>query len=440
MPPEVEMLKLVTKNVGIENSHTLSVARSHGAYSRLEAAFAMTPEALTAEVIKSNLRGLGGAGFPAGRKWSFLPKDSPKPRYLVVNGDEGEPGTCKDKIIMIHDPHLLIEGIIITCWAIQSHKAFIYIRGEYDLPVEHVEQAIVEAKAAGILGETVMGHDFALDIVVHRGAGAYICGEETALLESLEGKRGWPRLKPPFPAVEGYMRCPTVVNNVETLSYVPYVVEMGAQPFADLGSERNGGLRMYSISGRVNRPGVYELPMGTPLREMIYDHAQGVTGGRALKAVIPGGSSAPILTPDEIDVPMDFDSLAKRGTMLGSAGVIVFDETVSMVEALKVIIRFYAHESCGQCTPCREGTAWLEKIVERILDLGGRPGDVDNMLRISRNIMGNTICPFGDGAALPVVSCVTKFRPEFEAWVRRGQPVTTLPVREAHIGEPVAAV
>jgi NADH-quinone oxidoreductase subunit F len=433
------MLKLVTRNIGVQDSHTLSVARGHGAYSRVEKAFAMTPEALTQEVIASNLRGLGGAGFPAGRKWSFLPKDSPKPRYLVVNADEGEPGTCKDKYVMIHDPHLLLEGIIITCWAIRAHRAYIYVRGEYDLPIARLEQAIAEARAAGILGGKVMGHDFPLEIVVHRGAGAYICGEETALLESLEGKRGWPRLKPPFPAVEGYMRCPTVVNNVETLAYVPFVVEMGGAAFAALGTERNGGLRMYSISGRVNKPGVYELPVGTSLRTMIYDVAGGIVGGRALKAVIPGGSSAPILRADEIDVPMDFDSLAKIGSMLGSAGVVVLDETVSIPEALMVLIRFYAHESCGQCTPCREGTAWLAMIVERIIHAKGRPGDADNLLRVARNIVGNTICPLGDAAALPVISYVTKFRAEFEEWLAKARPVEAFPLRSTHIGEPVTA-
>jgi NADH-quinone oxidoreductase subunit F len=432
------MQRLVTRNVGIENSHTLAVARERGAYARVAKAFAMSPDDLVQEVTKSNLRGLGGAGFPAGRKWSFLPKDSSKPRYLVVNADEGEPGTCKDKYVMIHDPHLLIEGIIITCWAVRAHKAFIYVRGEYDLSIARLEGAIAEAKAAGIIGEKVMGNDFPIDIVVHRGAGAYICGEETALLESLEGKRGWPRLKPPFPAVEGYLRCPTIVNNVETLSYVPFVVEMGGAAFAALGTERNGGLRMYSVSGRVNKPGVYELPVGTTLRSLIYDHAGGIAGGRALKAVIPGGSSSPVLTPDEIDVPMDFDSLAKIGSMLGSAGVIVFDDTVSMVEALLVVIRFYAHESCGQCTPCREGTAWLEKIVWRILDGHGRDGDADNIDRIAHNIVGNTICPLGDAAALPVISFVTKFRGEFEEWVRKGQPVESIPMRATHIGEPAA--
>ncbi len=430
------MLKLVTKNVGVENSHTLKVAQANGGYSRVAKAFATAPEDIVQDVIKSNLRGLGGAGFPAGRKWSFLPKDSPKPRYLVVNGDEGEPGTCKDKYIMIHDPHLLIEGIIITCWAIKSHKAFIYIRGEYDLPIKRVEDAIAEAKAAGILGDKVMGHDFALDIVVHRGAGAYICGEETSLLESLEGKRGWPRLKPPFPAVEGYQRCPTVVNNIETLSYVPFVIEMGSAAFADLGSERNGGLRMYSISGCIKKPGVYELPMGTPLREIIEVHGGGLPDGRTLKAVIPGGSSSPVLKPDEIDVPMDFDSLAKIGSMLGSAGIIVLDNTVSMVEALFVLSRFYAHESCGQCTPCREGTAWLRKIIGRILNKDGHDGDADNLVRIAHNVIGNTICPLGDAAALPVISFVTKFRSEFDEWIQQGRPESERAFPVTHIGDP----
>ncbi|GAB4329068.1 MAG: NADH-quinone oxidoreductase subunit NuoF [Candidatus Zixiibacteriota bacterium] len=430
------MQKLVTRNVGVENSHTLEVARRSGAYTRAEKAFGMERDAIVQEVIASNLRGLGGAGFPAGRKWSFLPKDSTKPYYLVVNADEGEPGTCKDKYVMIHDPHLLIEGIIITCYAIGSHKAFIYVRGEYDLPIERMEQAIAEAKAAGILGDKVLGRDFSLDIVVHRGAGAYICGEETALLESLEGKKGWPRLKPPFPAVEGYLRCPTVVNNVETLSYVPFVIEMGGQAFAALGSERNGGMRMFSVSGCVNKPGVYELPMGTPLREIIYDHAGGLPEGRTLKAVIPGGSSSPILTADEIDVPMDFDSLAKIGSMAGSAGIVVFDDTISIPEAMLVIIRFYAHESCGQCTPCREGTYWLNAIVQRILDEEGRANDLDNMLRISKNIIGNTICPLGDAAAMPVISYVTKFRAEFEEWIARAHSPAERPLPITHIGDP----
>lgn len=436
------MTKLVTRNIGKPESHTLRVALDGGVYSRARKALERTPEEIIQETIKSNLRGLGGAGFPAGRKWSFVPRTTGKPVYLVVNGDESEPGTCKDKYIMIHDPHLLIEGIIIASYAIGAHKVFVYIRGEYDLAIERVEGAIREAKAAGLIGERTLDRDWPLDIVVHRGAGAYICGEETALLESLEGKKGWPRLKPPFPAVEGYMRCPTVVNNVETISYVPFVFELGAAAFAALGTERSGGMRIFSVSGRVKKPGVFELPMGTPLREIIYDHAGGLPEGRTLKAVIPGGSSTPILTPDEIDVPMDFDSLAKIGSMLGSAGVIVLDDTVSIVETLLLFERFYAHESCGQCTPCREGTAWLEHILERLMHGAGRHGDVENLVRISKNIIGNTICPLGDAAALPVISYVTKFRAEFEEWLSRARSAPReIPKSQIGAGDrPAAAV
>jgi NADH-quinone oxidoreductase subunit F len=395
----------------------------------------MEPQAIIDDVIASNLRGLGGAGFPAGRKWSFLPKDNPKPRYLVVNADEGEPGTGKDKYIMTYDPHLLLEGIMITSWAINSHKCFIYIRGEYVKQAQILEDAIAEATTAGYLGEKLFGRDFPLDVVVHRGAGAYICGEETSLLTSLEGKRGWPRLKPPFPAVEGYLGCPTIVNNVETISYVPWVIELGGEKFAGLGCERNGGMRLYTVSGCVRKPGVYELPLGTSLKDIVFEHAGGVFDGRRLKAVIPGGSSAPVLTADEIDVPMDFDSLAQAGSMLGSAGVIVFDDSVNMVEALAVLIRFYAHESCGQCTPCREGTGWMKKIIERVLDGNGRGVDPPNLLRIANNIIGNSICPLGEAAALPVIGFVTKFREEFEQFIAAGADAKP-PAREM----PVAAV
>ncbi len=415
------MDKLISRHFDVPDMHKLAVAEEHGVYTRVRKALEMEPQQIIDEVTASNLRGLGGAGFPAGRKWGFLPKDNPKPRYLVVNADEGEPGTCKDKYVMQYDPHLLLEGIMITCWAIQSHTCFIYIRGEYEKQARILEAAITEAKEAGYLGKNIFGKDFALEIIVHRGAGAYICGEETSLLNSLEGKRGWPRLKPPFPAVEGYLACPTIVNNVETIGYVPWVIELGGEKFAEIGCERNGGMRLYSISGCVNKPGVYELPLGTNLKEMIYEHAGGLPEGRELKGVIPGGSSAPILTPDEIDIPMDFDSLAKAGSMLGSAGIVVFDDSVDMVQALAVIIRFYAHESCGQCTPCREGTGWLRKIIERILDGGGRSVDVPNMHRISQNIIGNSICPLGEAAALPVIAFVTKYKDEFEAFIGKKQ-------------------
>jgi len=419
------MMKLVSRNFAIPDAHRLAVYESTGGYSRCRKALEREPQQIIDEVIISNLRGLGGAGFPTGRKWSFLPKDNPKPRYLVINADEGEPGTGKDKYIMTYDPHLLLEGIMITSWAIQSHHCFIYIRGEYVAQARILEDAIAEAKAAGYLGDRVFGRDFALEVVVHRGAGAYICGEETGLLNSLEGKKGWPRLKPPFPAVEGYLGCPTIVNNVETIAYVPWVIELGGEKFAALGTEKNGGLRLFTVSGRVNKPGVYELPMGIKLRDIIYEHAGGILNGRKLKAVIPGGSSAPVLTADEIDLAMDFDSLAKAGSMLGSAGVIVLDEAVSMVEAMAVLIRFYAHESCGQCTPCREGTGWMRKIIERVLDGGGHEIDPANLVRIARNIIGNSICPLGEAAALPVVSFVTKFRGEFEEYVRREEQRST---------------
>jgi len=415
------MMKLVSRNFDVPEAHQLAVYERSGGYARIRRALAMEPQEIINEVITSNLRGLGGAGFPAGRKWSFLPKDSLKPRYLVVNADEGEPGTGKDKYIMTYDPHLLLEGIMITSWAIRSHKCFIYIRGEYVKQAQILQNAIDEAKAAGYLGERIFGLDFALDVVLHRGAGAYICGEETSLLNSLEGKRGWPRLKPPFPAVEGYLGCPTIVNNVETISYVPWVIELGGEKFAALGCEKNGGMRLYTVSGCVNQPGVYELPLGTPLKDIIFEHAGGIPEGRHLKAVIPGGSSAPVLTPAEIDIPMDFDSLAEAGSMLGSAGVIVFDDSVNMVEALAVLIRFYAHESCGQCTPCREGTGWMKKIIERILTGGGRDVDPANLLRIAKNIIGNSICPLGEAAALPVVGFVTKFPEEFEQYLAKSR-------------------
>jgi len=416
-------MKLVSGNFTTPNAHKLEVYQQSGGYKRIRRALEMEPQKIIDEVITSNLRGLGGAGFPAGRKWSFLPKDNPKPRYLVVNADEGEPGTCKDKYIMTYDPHLLLEGIMITSWAINAHLCFVYIRGEYLSQTRILESAIAEAKAAGYLGERIFEKDFALDVIIHRGAGAYICGEETSLLNSLEGQRGWPRLKPPFPASEGYLNCPTIVNNVETIAYVPWVIELGGEKFAELGSERNGGLRLFSVSGCVNKPGVYEIPLGTPLREIIFEHAGGLPEGRTLKAVIPGGTSAPVLTAAEIDIPMDFDSLAKAGSMLGSAGIIVLDDTINLVEALAVLIRFYAHESCGQCTPCREGTGWMRKIIERILDGGGRETDPQNLLRIANNIIGRSICPLGEAAALPVVGFVTKFRAEFEEYIAKSRKV-----------------
>lgn len=393
-----------------------------GGYNAARKALAMTSEQIIDEVIKSNLRGLGGAGFSTGRKWSFIPKNSPKPTYLVINADESEPGTFKDRYVITKAAHALIEGIIIAAKAINAHTSYIYIRGEYVEPARILQQSIDEAYKAGILGKKVLGSDFALDLYVHRGAGAYICGEETALLESLEGKRGWPRMKPPFPAIEGLFRCPTIVNNVETIAYVPSILNKGGEWFAKLGTERNGGYRFYSVSGHVNKPDVYELPHGTPLREIIYNYAGGIRNDKKLKAVIPGGSSSPVLRPEEIDVKMDVDSLAAIGSMLGSAGVIVMDEDTDLLDVLLVTSRFYHHESCGQCSPCREGTGWMEKLLHRMKRGEGRMEDVNNLYDIASGIMGNTICPLGDAAAMPVFGFVKKFREEFESYAKYGKP------------------
>jgi NADH-quinone oxidoreductase subunit F len=388
-----------------------------------KALFSMTSAEIIEEVIRSNLRGLGGAGFPTGRKWSFIPKASPKPKYLVVNADEGEPGTFKDRYILERDPHALLEGMLIAAYAIESHKAYVYIRGEYFRPAHRFARAVEEAYANGWLGRNIQGSGFDLDVVIHRGAGAYICGEETALLTSLEGGKGFPKLKPPFPAISGLFQCPTIVNNVETLACLPYIVVHGATEFAALGTPRQGGTRLFSISGHVNRPGLYEAPVGVALRELIETYAEGVRGGRKLKAVIPGGISAKVLTADEVDVGMDFDSLMAAGTMAGSAGVIVMDETTCMLEALESAVKFFAHESCGQCSPCREGTGWIYRIVQRIVDGRGRPRDLDDLLAIARDMEGKTICVFADAAAWPVQSYITKFRAEFEEHIRTGRCV-----------------
>lgn len=398
-----------------------------GGYESAKSVFERFPDikTLVEEVKKSNLRGLGGAGFPAGMKWSLVPQNTGKPVYLVINADEGEPGTFKDKYIFRHCPHLLIEGMIIASYANNVHKAYIYIRGEYVEEYQNIMKAVQEAYEQGFLGKKIFGRDFALDIVVHRGAGAYICGEETGLLESLEGKPGKPRLKPPFPAVIGLFGCPTVINNVETISYLRFVLEKGAEAFAKIGSDKNGGMRLFSVSGHVKKPGVYELPLGIPLKEIIYTHAGGILGDRKLKAVVPGGLSAAILRADEIDVGMDFDQLRAKNTMAGSAGVMVFDETTCMVSALHVTMRFYAHESCGQCSPCREGTGWVHKILERIVEGRGRLEDLNNLLDICAFMGGTTICALADGAAMPLRSYPEKFRAEFEEFIKSGKAIKT---------------
>lgn len=398
----------------------LAVYEGRGGYALARRAFAsLTPAQILDEVKAASLRGRGGAGFPAGLKWSFVPKGDEKPKYLCVNADEGEPGTFKDKYILAYNPHLLIEGIILACYAVGIHTAYVYIRGEYEMIAHRVEEAIAEAEAAGFLGPNAFGAGFALDVIVHRGAGAYVCGEETALLESLEGKRGWPRLKPPFPAVVGLFQSPTVINNVETLANLPGLIRDGAAAFIALGTPKDGGTRLFGVSGAVVRPGLYELPVGTKLREIIFTHAGGLRSGRTLRAVIPGGMSSPILKADEIDVAMDFDSLATAGSMLGSAGIVVIDDAASMVGVLEKIASFYAHESCGQCTPCRLGTSWMAKTVERLAAGEGRPADLDGLARVASNIKGRTLCPLGDAAAMPIQALVAKFRPELEAEIGR---------------------
>ena len=384
----------------------------------------MTPEEVIDEISKPHLRGLGGAGFPTGRKWSFVPKETTKPKYLVVNADEGEPGTFKDRYIMERDPHALIEGMIISAYAIGSHKAYVYIRGEYFRSAKRLQRALDEAYSQGWLGKDIQGTGFDLEVVIHRGAGAYICGEETALLTSLEGGKGFPKLKPPFPAIEGLFSCPTIVNNVETLCCVPFILRHGVERFAEIGTAKQGGTRLFCVSGHVVRPGVYEASVSVTLRELI-EMAGGVRDGNKLKAVIPGGISAKILTADEIDVAMDFDSLMAAGSMAGSGGVIVMDETTCMVEALESAAKFFADESCGQCSPCREGTGWVHRIVHRIAQGQGSVQDLDELLAIAGDMEGNTICVFADAAAWPVQSYITKFRDEFEEYIRSRRGAAT---------------
>jgi len=413
---------------GVPDSRVIATYLAAGGYEGWKKALTMAPDAVTREVTDSELRGRGGAGFPTGRKWSFVPKDHPGPRYLICNADESEPGTFKDREIIEHDPHQVIEGVAIASYAIGAKTAYIYIRGEFVRWARILEEAIEEARRAGFLGKNVLGSGFDLDVWVHRGAGAYICGEETALLESLEGKRGFPRLKPPFPAVVGAFGKPTVVNNVETLACVPHIMTRGAHWFASIGRPRNTGPKLFSVSGHVNRPGVYELPLGVTFREIIYEHCGGIRGGRKLKAFFPGGTSAPIMTAAEVDVQADFDACAQAGTMLGSGGVIVLDETVDMVEAAANVAHFYAHESCGQCTPCREGADWCKDVLDRMVEGHARAADPETLLRICRfSSSGMTICPLGDAYALPISSMVNKFREEFD---RRIGTATPLPQKK----------
>ncbi|MFN8792269.1 MAG: NADH-quinone oxidoreductase subunit NuoF [Bdellovibrionales bacterium] len=395
--------------------------KKNGGYVELAQAFKMKPDEIIEEVKKSGLRGRGGAGFATGMKWSFLPKNG-EPRYLLCNADEGEPGTFKDRMMMERAPHQLIEGMIISAYAIGAKKSYIYIRGEYDYPIACVRKAIKEAYAAGLLGKNILGSGFDHDMDVYVGAGAYICGEETGMISSLEGLKGQPKLKPPFPAVQGYLRKPTIVNNVETLAAVKYIIRDGAQGYRKYGTEKSAGTKLFSLSGNVMKPGNYEVPLGYTLKDMIYKLGGGMKPGRKLKAVIPGGSSAPVLTAEEAErATLDYECLAGMGTMLGSGAIIVIDDSHCMVDMLGVLTHFYHHESCGQCTPCREGTGWLNKIVHSILEGRGRLQDIDLLLKVADNMKGRTICALSDAAALPVLSFVTKFRDEFEFFVREGR-------------------
>jgi len=382
----------------------------------------ISPESLIEMVKNSGLRGRGGAGFPTGMKWSFVPKDHPGPKYLCCNADESEPGTFKDRQLMERDPHQLLEGMVISCFAIGARSAYIYIRGEFRLGAEILEQAILEAREAGYIGQNILGSGITANIWVHPGAGAYICGEETALLESLEGKRGMPRFKPPFPATHGLYQKPTVVNNVETLANIPHIVNRGAEWFASIGSPpKSSGTRVFCLSGHVKRPGNFEVPMGVTFREMIYEHGGGMRSDKKLKGFIPGGASAPFLTEEHLDVKMDFESVAMAGSMLGSGGVTVMEEGTSMVWAALRLMEFFYHESCGKCTPCREGSSWLLQTLQRIWAKRGRSGDIEMLLDLCKNIEGRTVCAFGEAEVGPVLSTIRHWRHEYEELIREAE-------------------
>ena len=413
--------RIIRNYVDRPSSHTIGSYLSSGGYSALRKSLGMAPGEVTDAVKKSGLRGRGGAGFPAGIKWSFIPPDSKKPVYLCCNADESEPGSFKDREILEKDPHQMIEGIIIACYAIRSHKAYIYIRGEMPYGARRIQQAIEEAYEHGYLGKNILLSGFGLDMKLYIGAGAYICGEETGLLESIEGKKGEPRPKPPFPAQVGLFGCPTIVNNVETLACVPHIINNGADWFASIGTPRNTGTKIFGLSGHVNRPGLYELPLGINLLELIEEYGGGVLGGKKIKAVSPGGSSSAVFSADELDIAMDFDTVAAAGSMLGTAGVTVMDETVSMIKVAQNLAHFYRDESCGQCVQCREGTWWLEKILREIDEGKGSLEYLDIILDACSQMRGTTICALADGCAMPIDSIVRKFRGEFEEHIKRGR-------------------
>jgi len=414
-------VKYLTEFYHLPEFKGLEGYKKNGGYVQLAKALKMQPQAIIDEVKASGLRGRGGAGFPTGMKWGFLPKND-EPRYLLCNADEGEPGTFKDRMMMEKAPHQLVEGMIISAFAINCKKSYIYVRGEYDDSINALTAAIQEAYKAGLLGKNILGSGFDHDMDVYRGAGAYICGEETGMISSLEGLKGQPKLKPPFPAVQGYLKKPTIVNNVETLAAVKYIMRDGAAGYRKYGTEKSAGSKLFSLSGNVNKPGNYEVPLGYPLKDMINVLGGGIKNGNKLKAVIPGGSSAPVLTAEEaLKANLDYENLAAAGTMLGSGAIIVIDDSKCMVECLANLTHFYHHESCGQCTPCREGTGWADKIVHSILSGKGRLQDIELLVKVADNMKGRTICALSDAAALPIISFVTKFRDEFEYFVREGK-------------------
>ncbi len=405
---------VITAHWDDPQSWSIDSYRSHGGYSAVADVLKADPDQVIETIKDSGLRGRGGAGFPTGMKWGFVPQGDGKPHYLVVNADESEPGACKDIPIMLANPHALVEGVIIAAYAIRAKHAFIYIRGEVPHPIRRVRQAVAQASAAGLVGENILGSGFDLDIVVHGGAGAYICGEETALLDSLEGRRGQPRLKPPFPAVAGLYASPTVVNNVETIASVPYIVRNGDAWFRQFGTEKSPGFKVWAVSGHVNRPGIYEAPMGITMRELLA-YAGGMRDGRDVKFWLPGGSSVPMLTPDHLDIPLTYEDMAEAGTMLGTGTPMLYDNTMSVVKAVTRWLEFYKHESCGKCTPCREGTFWITGTLQKFQAGHAEDSEVDTLVQLCQQILGRSFCALGDAAATPYPAALKHFREEFTA-------------------------
>ncbi|MGA8597789.1 MAG: NADH-quinone oxidoreductase subunit NuoF [Bryobacteraceae bacterium] len=420
-------VRVISQRFLLPNSASIDTYLATDGYVAIKNAMEMSPDQIIDELKASNLRGRGGAGFPTGLKWSFVPRGTGKPAYIICNSDESEPGTCKDRLLMEYDPHQLIEGMMIAGWTVGSNKGYIFIRGEYRYPIDIVDKAIGEAYERGYLGENIFGSGWNFDVYTHTGAGAYECGEESALLESLEGKRGVPRLKPPFPAVVGAWQSPTVLNNCETFASVPAILRMGGGDYAELGTPRNGGTRLFCVSGHVNKPGVYELPLGFNLLRLIDEVCGGMRNGKKLKGVIPGGSSCPVLKANECDTPMDFDSMAKLKTMAGSGGVVVFDEDTNVVQLAMRTIKFYQHESCGWCIPCREGTTWLKQVLTRFYEGSGREEDIDLIGDLAKSMFGRTFCALGDAAAMPTMAFIDKFRDEFEAYLKTTPAPSSVP-------------